>query len=77
MPVLAARSTVTWRYLTGRQVKHALTVARNHLGHRLFSLCGAGPTWHDPHGWQPPTEGMPECRRCSRLLAPAERTEPA
>lgn len=76
------RSAVTWRYIPGRNVKHALVLEpRSVSGHRRYALCGASPVWFRPadeewHGTgsqveYETAERLRECRRCARLLEPA------
>lgn len=74
------RVGITWRYLTRGKAKHALPLhAGSATGHQGFAVCGVGPAWFDPTGWlgtgcqgeYETVDGLPECRRCARLLAPA------
>lgn len=83
---LTSRGVVTWRYLPGRRVKHALPITTSTFtGHRSTALCGTAPAWFMPADvdWygtgtqaeHDEVERLSECRRCARLLAPI--AEPA
>jgi hypothetical protein len=79
-----ARSAVTWRYLPGRQLKHALQVAATLTGHRSVALCGIGPAWYVPdteQWWGTGSQAeydhvaqARECKRCVSRLAPIAQT---
>ncbi len=73
------RSAVTWRYLPGRRIKHALRAAGWQGGHEPVALCGIGPAWYVPAtewrgtGSQAEYEHVaevPECKRCKSRLNP-------
>lgn len=72
-----SRSAVTWRYLPAGAVKHALRVNRGHVGHDGDAVCGSYtfPSWWRGTGGQieyDRIEGLRECGRCARLLAPVD-----
>jgi hypothetical protein len=82
---MRARAAVTWRYLSRRTVKHALEINGGVAGHAAVALCGTAPGWFVPSssdwlGTGSQTEydtvdGLPECRRCARMVAPATLAE--
>ena len=79
---LYSRRSVTWRYLPGRTVKHALQTSDD-----AIALCGTSPRWFIPRAehWYgtgrqteyEQVERLPECRRCASRLGPPPDTAPA
>lgn len=71
-------TSITWRYLPRGRVKHALRLDGHMVtGHRSIAICGTSPVWYAPEHWRgtgaqseyEEVGRLPECRRCSRLLA--------
>ncbi len=67
-------AAVSWRYLHGGKVVHALP---EQVSGREHARCGTAPSWFSPDGWfgtgsqveYETVERLPRCGRCTRLLA--------
>lgn len=71
-----SRALVTYRYLLGRPVKHAMTLVESLAGHSSLALCGL---WGFDHGpWlgtgsqneYDEVDRLPLCKNCEVQLAP-------